>query len=285
MAEPTFDRARFQSRLATRRLGRHLVARASVASTNDAAWEALAVGAPDGTVIVADAQTRGRGRGGRFWLLAPGRGLALSVLLASGCDPASAGAVPLGAGLALARALERLGIRAALKWPNDLLVGERKLSGILCESRRAPAPEAGGAIVVGVGVNVGTRSEDFPPELRAAATSLALEGVAADREAVAAEFLNAFEPVWTALQEGDRAAVLAAWQARASFWGETVRVRAPGGTLTGVARTLDPGGGLVLALDDAREVTVVAGDLEVVGGGAGARAPERIRGARVGEER
>ena len=86
MAEPTFDRARFSEALSTRRLGRHLVARAEVESTNDVAWDALAQGAPDGTVVVADAQTRGRGRAGRVWISAPGRGLALSVVLHAGCE-------------------------------------------------------------------------------------------------------------------------------------------------------------------------------------------------------
>ena len=268
MAEPTFDRARFLSRLATRTLGRPLVARASVDSTNDAAWDALAVGAPDGTVIVADEQTRGRGRAGRVWHLAAGEGLALSVLLHGGCERRALAALPLGAGLALARALERLGVAVALKWPNDLLVGGRKLSGILCESRRsAPSREngAGDAAVVGVGVNVGERPESFPPEIRERSTSLAIEGFALDRETVAAEFLNALEPLWVELEEGGREDVLAAWRARATFWGERVSVRTPAGEVRGIARTLDADGGLVLALDGGGETTVLAGDLEIAG--------------------
>ena len=266
MAEPAFDRARFQSRLATRTLGRHLVARASVESTNDAAWDALAAGTPDGTVIVADEQTRGRGRAGRVWHLAPGAGLALSVLLHTGCDRGAPGALPLGAGLALARALERLGVVAALKWPNDLLLGGRKLSGILCESRRSAVRRedgAGDAAVIGVGVNILERRESFPPEIRERSTSLALEGFALDRETVAAEFLNALEPLWAALQEGGREDVLAAWRARASFWGERVSVRTAAGEVRGLARTLDAHGGLVLALDGGGETTVLAGDLEI----------------------
>ena len=275
MAEPTFDRARFAARLATRRLGRTLIARAVVESTNDAAWEALAVGAPDGTVIVADAQTRGRGRAGRSWHLAPGKGLALSALLVLGCERRALGVLPLGAGLALARALDRLGAHAELKWPNDLRLDGRKLAGILCETRGAGAvsgPAAGEAVVIGVGVNVLERREDFPAELREVSTSLALAGRAPDRETVAAEFLNALEPLWATLQEGDRAAVIEAWRARADFWGRPVRARTAAGVLEGRARTLDPDGGLVLALADGREVTVVAGDLE--GGAAADALPE-----------
>src|SRR5262245_2118052 len=125
MIDSHFDRARFTAALTTRRLGRTLIARAEVESTNDVAWEALTAGTPDGTCVVADVQTRGRGRGGHSWHTAPGRGLALSMLLHQGCDRRQMGIVPLLAGLALARGLESLGARAELKWPNDLLIGAR----------------------------------------------------------------------------------------------------------------------------------------------------------------
>jgi BirA family biotin operon repressor/biotin-[acetyl-CoA-carboxylase] ligase len=273
----TFDRVRFGSRLSTRRLGRTLVARAEVGSTNDEAWDALSVDAPDGTIVVADAQTRGRGRAGRTWHTAPGKALALSVLLHQDCDRRSLGLLPLAAGLAVAQALETLGAAPALKWPNDVLLGGRKVAGVLCESRRIlpvpgyPASPSGregapaGArdvAVVGVGVNVTQDAGDFPPEIAETATSLALAGVATDRESVAAAFLGALETLWTELQGGGRTALLAAWSARADFWGSTVTVRAPAGALRGVARALDPDGALVLVLEDGTETVALAGDLE-----------------------
>lgn len=268
MADPLFDRGAFEARLRTRMAGRHLIARAVVESTNDLAWEAAAQGLPDGTTVVADAQTRGRGRAGRAWNTGQGRGLALSVLLHAGCAPPAAagggrGAIPLAAGLALARALERLGVRADLKWPNDLLIGDRKVAGILCESRRGGAggPMGGEAIVIGVGVNVREERSDIPDALANTATSLAIEGSPASREHVAAEFLNALEPLWSELEEGDASAVLAAWRERASFWGRGVRVRTPEGVVSGVARGLDAGGGLVIEREG-KTVTVLAGDLE-----------------------
>ena len=279
----TFDRVRFGSRLTTRRLGRTLVARAEVGSTNDEAWDALAVDAPDGTVVVADAQTRGRGRAGRTWHTAPGRALALSVLLHQGCDRRSLGLLPLAAGLAVAQALETLGAAPALKWPNDVLLGGRKVAGVLCESRRVQPPPghptsppgragapavARDAAVVGVGVNVAQAAADFPPEIAETATSLALAGGATDRESVAAAFLDALETLWTELQSGGRAALLAAWSARADFWGRTVTVRAPVGVVRGIARALDPDGALVLVLEGGAETTVLAGDLEAVPGEA-----------------
>src|SRR5262249_47666099 len=157
----------FQRALRTRRLGHPLFTRDQVDSTNDLAWELLQQGADEGACVVADAQTRGRGRQGRSWHTAPGKGLALSVLLHPGCDAAALGTAPLVAGLALARGLGALGFKARLKWPNDLLAGRRKLSGILAESRRAA--DGTEVVILGVGVNVAQVASDFPPELRALA--------------------------------------------------------------------------------------------------------------------
>jgi BirA family biotin operon repressor/biotin-[acetyl-CoA-carboxylase] ligase len=265
LAEPLFDRRAFERGLATRRMGRTLVVRAEAPSTNDLAWEALASGTPDGTAVVADAQPAGRGREGRSWHLAPGKGLALSLVLHQGCDRRQAGTLPLVAGLALAQALERLGLVATLKWPNDLLVGTRKLAGVLCESRRLPSGTD--AAVVGVGVNVTQQQHDFPEALHGLATSLAMEGRRTAREAVAAGFLNALEPLWVEHQEGGRAAVLDAWRRRAGYWGRMVTVRTPAGPVSGVARDLSPEGGLVLRLESGHEVVALAGDLEVASPG------------------
>jgi len=263
MLDPTFDRARFGAALTTRRFGHFLVARAEVESTNDVAWELLGSGeAPDGAVVVADVQTRGRGRAGHAWHTAPGKGLALSIVLQQGCDRRQFGVLPLLTGLALARGLERLGAHAELKWPNDLLLDGRKVSGILVESRRTL--EGTDAAVIGVGVNVAQAADDFPPELRATATSLALAGVHTTRENVAAAFLTALEPLWAEFQEGGRRVALDAWKARASFWGRRLRVRGATGDVEGVARDLDADGALILEREDGERVTVHAGDVELV---------------------
>lgn len=265
MSAEHFDRARYQATLSTRTLGRSLLVREEATSTNDVAWEAMAQRAPDGTAVVAERQSAGRGRAGRTWSMAPGKGLALSVALIRGCERDDAGLLPLAAGLALARALERLGVRAELKWPNDLLVRDRKLSGILCESRRLARGNDlrfEEAFVVGVGVNVLEEGDDFPPELRERATSMRQEGSRAGREETAAEFLNAFEPLWITLAEGDRGSIPGAWQERAGFWGRRVTVRDGSGERGGIARRLSAEGGLVLELEDRSEVTVIAADLD-----------------------
>lgn len=262
MAEPTFDRVRFGACLTTRRLGSTLIARADAPSTNDVAWDALAAGTPDGTVVVADVQSAGRGRAGRAWVTAPGKGLAMSVALHPGCERQQLALLPLVGGLALARGLERLDAHTDLKWPNDLLLGGRKVSGVLVESRSGAAPGSVERVVIGVGVNVSQTAADFPPELAGIATSLAMEGIAVSREEVAAAFLNALEPLWTLLQEGGREETLAAWKQRAAFWGRTLRVVTPSGVREGIARDLDPSGALVLEQPDGARVTIVAGDVE-----------------------
>lgn len=256
---PTFDRVRFAAALTTRRLGRELIARGTVESTNDVVWDALAAGAPDGIVAVADLQTRGRGRDGRNWLTPQGLGLAMSLLLRPGCERHTLTVLPLAAGLAVARALEAAGADARLKWPNDVLIGPRKVAGILSESRRGP--EGDDAIVVGIGVNVLQRESDFPEALRSLATSLAVEGVHTDRETVAAAILDAFEPLWTELDEAGPAGIVEAWRRRATFWGRPLTVRTPAGEITGTARTLAEDGALVLAGADGAPLRVVAGDV------------------------
>ncbi len=269
MAEPAFDRARFSARLATRRLGRTLLVRGTTASTNDDAFEALGAGQPDGVAVVALDQVRGRGRDGRGWTQVPGKGLAMSFALHAGCGPTRTSLVPLAAGLAVARAAAALGARVAIKWPNDVLAGGRKLAGVLCEVRRAAA--GGDVVVVGTGVNVAHAESDLPAELRATATSLALAGAHAPVEDVAAEVLNAFEPLWSELEDGDPGVVRRGWSERAAFWGEPVTVRTPAGPVTGTAQRLDDSGALVLRLESGVETTVLAGDLEaglVPGSGA-----------------
>src|SRR5437867_2561363 len=251
----------FQRALRAQRLGHPLFTRAEVDSTNDVAWELAQQGADEGACVVADHQTRGRGRQGRAWHTAPGKGLALSVLLHPGCDAATLGTAPLVAGLAIARGLHALGFDGRLKWPNDLLAGTRKISGILAESRRNA--EGTDVVILGVGVNVSQTEVDFPSELRGLATSLALEGRVVAREAVAAAFLNALEPLWDEHQEGDRNEVLDLWRAKAGFWGRPVTVRTPAGEIEGIARDLDPSGALVIETTDGRRTTVFAGDLEV----------------------
>lgn len=149
---------------------------ARVGSTMDVARGLAEAGAPAGTLVLAEEQTAGRGRGGRPWHSAPGWSVHLSLLLRPrGGEAALLSTLPLRLGLAVAEAVEAAsGVEARVKWPNDVVTERgRKLSGILCEA--AVGGMRGTFVVAGIGVNVGQDAEDFPPELRETATSVSRE--------------------------------------------------------------------------------------------------------------
>jgi BirA family biotin operon repressor/biotin-[acetyl-CoA-carboxylase] ligase len=224
------------------RVERHL----SLDSTNRYALDAARAGAEDGLVVVADVQTAGRGRLGRTWEAPTGASLLVTVLLRRG---AHAHAV-MAAGVALAQAVEQVaGIAVALKWPNDLLVGERKLAGLLAESD-------GDALVVGAGCNVNW--ESFPAELADTATACNLEaGMLVDGDALLDAYLDALART---LARGD--AILGEYWPRVSTLGRRVRVQpVRGADLVGTAVRVTPEGALVVLDDDGAEHTVTAADV------------------------
>lgn len=235
----------------------------STGSTNADLLDAAADGAPDGTVLVAEYQQAGRGRLGRTWVCPPGSGLTLSVLLRPApVARARFGWLPLLAGLALldtARALTT--VPAGLKWPNDLLLGEpgRKAAGILAEVG------AGGAVVVGIGLNL-TDPDTSGGALAARSTSLAAEGVEADRsEVLIALLTDLAERVrqWrSAGGDPDVGPLRSDYRAGCASLGTEVRVELPGGdVLTGVAEDVDGDGRLLLLEPSGRRRAVAAGDV------------------------
>ena len=151
------------------------------ASTNDAVRALAVSGAPEGTVVVADEQTAGRGTKGRAWHSPPGLGLYVSILLRPS-SPAAVPLLPLAAGLAARDAVEAShGLAARIRWPNDILFDGRKLGGVLCESAFAgDRPEF---VIVGIGLNAAHGPGDFPGDLRETAVSIVSAlGAPADRE-------------------------------------------------------------------------------------------------------
>lgn len=230
-----------------------LVARTG--STNADLVARAAAGAAEGLVLVAEAQSAGRGRLGRPWVSPPGAGLTFSVLLRPPPPVARWGWLPLLAGTAIAAAVRELaGVPAALKWPNDLLVGapERKAAGVLAEV-------AGSAVVLGVGLNVSTTAAELPIP---AATSLLLAGWAdADRAELLVGLLGRLAADYAAWSAGadPRPAYLAA----SATVGRRIRAGLPdGSTVTGTAVDVDEQGRLVVR-DDAtgRRRRLTAGDV------------------------
>jgi BirA family biotin operon repressor/biotin-[acetyl-CoA-carboxylase] ligase len=206
---------------------------AQAASTNLAVAERARAGEPAGLVMVAEEQTAGRGRLDRTWLSPARAGLTLSVLLRPSLPPGEWGWVPLLTGLAVARAVrERAELDATVKWPNDVLIGDRKVCGILAE---VPVT---GAVVVGIGLNVTTRREELPVET---ATSLQLEGAATtDRDTLLRAVLRELTDVMVQPTARDD------YRATCSTIGQQVRVELPDGAVTGVAERVDDDGRLVV---------------------------------------
>lgn len=205
------------------------------ASTNAVVADRARAGEPAGLVVVAEAQTAGRGRLDRSWVSPPRAGLTFSVLLRPDLPPAQWPWLPLWAGLAVATALrERAEVDAELKWPNDVLVDGRKLCGILAE---VPAP---GAVVLGIGLNVTTADDELPHDR---ATSLRLVGArTTDRDTVLRAVLRSLT---TVLQDTD--AARAAYRERCSTLGRRVRVDLPADrSVEGVAEAVDEAGRLVV---------------------------------------
>jgi BirA family biotin operon repressor/biotin-[acetyl-CoA-carboxylase] ligase len=245
--------ARVRPRLG--RLGAPLHFLNTTGSTND---DAAALGT-EGAVVVAEEQTAGRGRRGRTWFSPPGSGLYVSVVLmprSATLEPDRATAVlTLAAGVAVAEGIEAAtGLRASLKWPNDVYASRRKLAGILAE---ADMP----AVTLGYGINIGPMA--YPPELADRATSLETElGRAVDRAAVFAETLAALARRYGELRDGGIDAILDAWRARSpGHRGASVSWMTPAGELSGRTAGIDDQGALLVNVGDRIE-RIVAGELK-----------------------
>ena len=248
--------------LGTRDLGQVLHCFDEVSSTNDVARELAEADAAHGEVVVAERQTAGRGRRGRPWASPPGRNLYLSAVLRPDLPPQRAPEITLVASVALCDVVRQAGVEAGIKWPNDLLASGRKLAGILTEM--ASEPDRLSWVVLGVGVNLNARPEDFPPELRAEATSVAIErGQPAPRALFAAALLKALEEWLDRHGDAGFAPVREAWRERSVTLGRTVRVSTEGRDLEGVAEDIDESGALLVRAGERLE-RVVAGDVKLL---------------------
>jgi len=233
-----------------------------VAETGSTNADLLSRGGPEGQVLVAESQTAGRGRMGRSWVSAAGASLTFSVLLRPVSVPTSRrGWLPLLTGVAVASAVRSVSdVAAVLKWPNDVLVGSRKLAGILAE-------QSGDVVVIGIGLNVATPSGELPVSPSGLpATSLLAEGASASREALLAGILRELERRYTAFRDDPSPAgtgLLAEYRALCATLGRSVRVEQPGGgVLAGLAEDVDADGRLLVApASGALPVPVSAGDV------------------------
>jgi BirA family biotin operon repressor/biotin-[acetyl-CoA-carboxylase] ligase len=230
-------------------------------STNDHA-RALAIGgAPAGTVVVAEEQTAGRGRQGRSWSAPRGRGLTLSLVWkpAAGLE-----LLPLAGAVAVCEACEQVApVRCRIKWPNDVWIGERKLAGILIESR----PQEGWA-VIGIGVNVDVDRSELDPELRETATSLRIESKSGvDRDHMLTALFESLAARFRDLELG-AAGVLADYRRRDLLSGQRIAWESGERRLSGEARGVDEDGNLVVFTQEGERLTLSAGEVHLAVAGS-----------------
>ncbi len=243
-------------------IGRRIEAHEEVGSTNTEAMRLALEGAPEGTVVLADAQSEGRGRLDRTWESPPSRNLYLSVVLRPDIPAAQASLIPLTAGVAAADVLlQYCPGRVRLKWPNDVLVGGKKICGILTEMRtRGDRVQF---LVVGIGMNLNMRKLDFPRELRETATSLQIEtGGEIDRLDFAVRLFESLERWYRIFLEGDGAAIRERWLQGADCLGKRAEVVLGGTTERGTIVGLDPTGALLLEGETGVR-QVLAGDVYI----------------------
>jgi BirA family transcriptional regulator, biotin operon repressor / biotin---[acetyl-CoA-carboxylase] ligase len=258
-----FDLGRFQSLLRTRRLGRTCHYSPVLASTNTSLRALAEQGSPEGTSVLADAQTAGRGQEGKVWISPPRRNLYVSTLLRPPIPPTQAPLVSLLAAVALVDTLRQEGAVCGIKWPNDVLIRGRKVAGILTEMETARG--AVRFVVVGIGVNVNMTQEEIERHLGSiahTATSLQValgRGVA--REPLLAALMASLEH-WYERFTGEGEGVLhAAWESRSLMRGRRISARTHETVWQGVAEGIDQAGHLVLRQDNGAAVVLTSAEV------------------------
>ena len=235
----------------------------SIDSTNLEAMRRAKAGAPEGLCIVAREQTHGRGRQGRNWLSARDCGLYFTTVLRPQIETGLWPLITLMSALAVADTLkETSGLSVDIKWPNDLIVNQRKLSGILCETVDT---DAGYAVVVGIGINL--YHDSMPTQLTGTATSVEQEtGSEPHFEVILSELVNAIARRYAVLQtEKGNEQTIREWCARSSYAkGKRVRVESGAEIFTGVTDGLEDDGGLRVVLESGQLRVVRAGDVQSI---------------------
>ncbi|MFH1071389.1 MAG: biotin--[acetyl-CoA-carboxylase] ligase [Candidatus Glassbacteria bacterium] len=255
----TLNHFELEEALHTSFLGRALFTYRMIGSTNDTARLLAVNGAADGTLIVAEEQSRGRGRRGQRWHSPPGGGIYASLILRPGIEPSQAGGLGLLAALSICLGIEQFaGLKPQIKWPNDIYLDGKKLAGILCEAEWSGSELI--FLVLGFGINVNVRS--FPAEIRACATSLEIEtgGKKIPRIELLAEIIDRLEEGYFQYLTDGFTSFLPRVQVRDYLRGRNVLIGLDNGDrLSGTARGIDEGGMLLVEVPGRERLTAVAG--------------------------
>jgi len=247
-------------------IGRNIICFESIASTNTYAKKAAEEPFAEGTVIIADEQTAGRGRLGRQWVSTKGKGIWMSIMLKPDILPADAPKLTIAAAYAVSKALAGCcQLDARIKWPNDIVVGGKKLCGILTEMS-AEADEIK-SVIVGIGINANLDHEDFGPEVSGIATSIRLEkGSNVTRKTLVASVLNEFEEIYKVfIREGSIKSLLEEYKSKSAVLGKEIRVISKKEEIIGLAIDISEEGHLLIKLRDGTIKEIMSGEVSVRG--------------------
>lgn len=240
-------------------LGKNIHFFKEVSSTNDVARELADEGADEGTIIIADRQRSGKGRRGKKWV-SPSGGVWMTIILRPDVKAPKAAQLTLVTGVAVAKTLaQECGLDIGIKWPNDILIGDKKVCGILTEVKTKNGKVD--YVLVGIGIDLNMDISIFPPELRGGATSLKAE---LDREIRGAElvqrFLQRFEVLYSQFEEGNFREILTQWRKMSSTIGKYVEVHKKGRNVYGEAVGVNKDGKLIIELDDGTLKKIISGE-------------------------
>jgi len=246
-------------------IGSDIIFCESTSSTNDMALE---IGRkreqPEGIVVVADSQTRGRGRLGRKWISPSGVNLYFSVILQPPFSQQESTILPLAAAASAVNAIKGYpGLNANIKWPNDILIGNKKTGGILVEHKSGH--DKTDMLIIGMGINVNMTLDSLPDDIMPIATSLMIEnGSEVDRIKLLGGLLAELESSYKLLIKGDKQSLVNKWADSVSTIGKEISVKINNQIISGTARALTGSGGLLIRMPDGKEKTITAGDVTII---------------------
>ncbi|TCZ81184.1 biotin--[acetyl-CoA-carboxylase] ligase [Paenibacillus albiflavus] len=257
------DIARLMALLETRTFGRSIHYYDEVSSTNTIAHDKVAQGAEEGTLIIAECQTSGRGRLGRSWFSPKGKGIWMSLVLKPKIPLFFTPQLTLLTAVAACRSIRRVcAVDVKIKWPNDLLISGKKVTGILLET--SAEDERMKYTVCGIGISVNLKPDDYPKELKQIATSLGIEaGHEIERETIIAAFLKEFEDLCELYYSQGFGPIRILWEALAVSIGQVVRAHTSQGIIEGKAIALDDSGALVILQNNGEETKVYSGEIKL----------------------
>ena len=251
-----------QACLQTQVMGRpEVICLAQTDSTNLQAKSLAAQGAPEGTVVVAETQTSGRGRRGRTWFSPAGKSIYASIVLRPPMAPAQAPQITLMTAVAVVQALQNAtGLKVEIKWPNDILIAHKKIAGILTEI--STEMDAIDYVVVGLGLNVNTTDADMPSAIQSIATSVRMQsGRLFPRAQLLCEILQCFESRYKALKQEGFSPIMDQWRQMSDIIGQQVCVDMLAVHHTGIVENVDDDGVLILKDDNGQRHRIFSGDV------------------------